>query len=311
MNTIVEIYCYVMGFVTLGGWCWLWWRRDQSRAYERRAEWLRPRFLKLVLRAVSSEEGLEMIYPVWRVKGAQRIMAEVLFRTWAVSFGCDEAALREVMTHYGIEEWVVDRVSQSRGCVRARYLAMLARLPVHGDILERMTPYLKSSAREVRFYALCVQLVADPTGALRRLGEYGERFTLTELAELMALLRRGVLPISYDLLLASPHNNLRSVGMAVVRRFSRRDAEEHLLRMLLTDDLRQIREVLFTLISIRASMLCREVIGSVGRLGDEDRKILLRYMVSLGYGIETLRALFGKEGERYGGHLIQTYKFSL
>ena len=63
------------------------------------------------------------------------------------------------------------------------------------------------------------RLAFDPTMALRLVGEFARPFTVYEVSEVMATLRRGVLPVAYEPLLDSSDRNLRIVGLNIVRQF--------------------------------------------------------------------------------------------
>ena len=90
---------------------------------------------------------------------------------------------------------------------------------------------MRSRNRYVRFYALMTQLAAEPATSLRRMAEYDYPFSACEVSEIMAMLRRGLLPIAYEPLVGSPNRNLRMVGLGIVRQFGIEEAERLLLAM--------------------------------------------------------------------------------
>ena len=64
--------------------------------------------------------------------------------------------------------------------------------------------------------------------ALRLMAEYPEPFSACEVGEIMAVLRRGMLPIAYEPLIGSPSRNLRIVGLNIVRQFGIEEAQGYI-----------------------------------------------------------------------------------
>ena len=186
------------------------------------------------------------------------------------------------------------------GCYRrARCLLLLSRLPVGAAAADCAARYAASRNRYVRFQSLMVRLAADPSTALRLMAEYPEPFSACEVGEIMAVLRRGMLPIAYEPLIGSPSRNLRIVGLNIVRQFGIEEAERLLLRIVAGDeDPELVREALYTLCALSA-------------LPPAERKALLRYVVAEGYSPGPLRRLLDERERPYYESLVQTYKRSL
>lgn len=107
-----------------------------------------------------------------------------------------------------------------------------------------------------------VRLAADPSTALRLMAEYPDPFSACEVGEIMAVLRRGMLPIAYEPLIGSPSRNLRIVGLNIVRQFGIEEAERLLLRIVSGDENPElVREALYTLCALRCPLTRRAVSG--------------------------------------------------
>ena len=204
------------------------------------------------------------------------------------------------------------RRQRSRGYRRARCLLLLSRLPVGAAAADCAARYAASRNRYVRFQSLMVRLAADPSTALRLMAEYPEPFSACEVGEIMAVLRRGMLPIAYEPLIGSPSRNLRIVGLNIVRQFGIEEAERLLLRIVSGDeDPELVREALYTLCALRRPLTRRAVSGRLSAMPPTERKALLRYVVAEGYSPGPLRRLLDERERPYYESLVQTYKRSL
>ena len=191
-------------------------------------------------------------------------------------------------------------------------LMLLSRLPAGDGIGAEAARYMRSRNRYVRFYALMTQLAAEPATSLRRMAEYDYPFSACEVGEIMAVLRRGMLPIAYEPLIGSPSRNLRIVGLNIVRQFGIEEAERLLLRIVSGDeDPELVREALYTLCALRRPLTRRAVSGRLSAMPPAERKALLRYVVAEGYSPGPLRRLLDERERPYYESLVQTYKRSL
>ena len=191
-------------------------------------------------------------------------------------------------------------------------LMLLSRLPAGDGVGAEAARYTRSRNRYVRFYALMTQLAAEPATSLRRMAEYDYPFSACEVSEIMAMLRRGLLPIAYEPLVGSPNRNLRMVGLGIVRQFGIEEAERLLLAMVARERVPELgREALYTLCSMRCSLRRREVAGRIASMSRAERKALMRYMAREGYAPAVLRRLFGDRERPYYESLIHSYKRSL
>lgn len=273
---------------------------------------LRTKYLHIVLLALASGECLPPHFPLLRLSGARRLLAENIAGIVGATYGLDAASLRRIVAETGLDAWLLRRVGRARGYRRARLLALLAQLPSDAAVQARIVRYLRSRNPYTRFYALMAQLVSDPSTALRLMAEYPAPFTACEVAEIMTVLRRGMLPIAYEPLLESPDRNLRRVGLAIVRQFGVEEAEEHLLHIVAGDpDAELVREALYTLCSMRRPLEEPEVRDRIRVLPPDRRKALLRYMAAEGYSPAELQRVFCEHEQPYYESLVKSYKRSL
>lgn len=273
---------------------------------------LRTKYLHIVMLTLLSGEASVPRFPLLHRAGARRLLAETVAGVIGTTYGLDTAPLGSIVRHYGLDEWALRRVRRSAGYRRARALALLAHLPVDTVVTERTARYVRSRNPYVRFYALMARLAADPTKALRLMADYPSSFAPSEVAEIMVVLRRGMLPIAYEPLLASEQENLRRVGLAIVRQFGIEEAGQQLLRIAAQDALPELGcEALYTLCSMRQPLQRREAARRIASLRASQRKALLRCMAAEGYSPSELDLLFDGQELPYYHSLVQSYKRSL
>ena len=186
---------------------------------------LRAKYLRIVMLYLLAGEGPAPRFPMIRRAGARLLLVETVAGLAGVTYGLDAAPLRRIVAEYGLDAWLLRRTARSRGYRRARCLLLLSRLPVGAAASDCAARYAASRNRYVRFQSLMVRLEADPSTALRLMAEYPEPFSACEVGEIMAVLRRGMLPIAYEPLIGSPSRNLRIVGLNIVRQFGIEEAE--------------------------------------------------------------------------------------
>lgn len=282
-------------------------RRQRSRDAA-----LRAKYLRIVMLYLLAGEGPAPRFPMIRRAGARLLLVETVAGLAGVTYGLDAAPLRRIVAEYGLDAWLLRRTARSRGYRRARCLLLLSRLPVGAAAADCAARYAASRNRYVRFQSLMVRLAADPSTALRLMAEYPEPFSACEVGEIMAVLRRGMLPIAYEPLIGSPSRNLRIVGLNIVRQFGIEEAERLLLRIVSGDeDPELVREALYTLCALRRPLTRRAVSGRLSAMPPAERKALLRYVVAEGYSPGPLRRLLDERERPYYESLVQTYKRSL
>lgn len=273
---------------------------------------LRTKYLRIVMLYLLAGEGLAPRFPMIRRVGARLLLAETIAGLADVTYGLDAAPLRRIVAEYGLDDWLLRRTARSRAYRRARCLLLLSRLPAGAAAGERAARYAASRNRYVRFQSLMVRLAADPSTALRLMAEYPDPFSACEVGEIMAVLRRGMLPIAYEPLIGSPSRNLRIVGLNIVRQFGIEEAERLLLRIVSGDENPElVREALYTLCALRRPLTRRAVSGRLSAMSPAERKALLRYVVAEGYSPGPLRRLLDERERPYCESLVQTYKRSL
>lgn len=279
------------------------------RLARRRAPWheaLRLRYLRCVVHALL--EGYGLPQPAAKRTQVRLLLAETIAGVTAATYGPDTGVLRRIVAAYALDELLLRRIRRSRGYRRAYYLSLLAMLPADGSAARRAERYGRGN-RSVRFYALLLRLTNDPSRSIRLIADYPTPLTLFEIGEIVALLRRGALPVAYGPLVASHNRNLRALGLAIVRRFGIEEAEQVLLRIVDREPADELtREALFTLCTLRRPLTRRAVTRRIAAMDRTERRTLLRRMAFEGYAAGALRRVIDAEERPYYEALVASYK---
>lgn len=270
---------------------------------------LQRRYLRIVMAALTDGGCGVPGFPLLQRAGSRLVLAETLAGVVSMTYGLDSGLLQRIVSQYDLEEWLLRRVRWARGYRRARYLALLGALPVGRTVPPRVARYLRSRNRYVRFFALMLRMTADPAAALRCMADRAAPLSDTEIAEIVSLLRRGLLPVAYEPLVASPSFNLRRVGLSIVRQFGIEQAEPLLLRMLVCEAPPALgAEALYTLCVLRRPLARREVAGFLERLDSRQRRALMRCMARSSYSPAALRPLFDERESVYYDTIVRSHK---
>lgn len=310
MTLVLMVYCVVAAVVVLA---LMAAAGFGAAARRRRAQWgsaLRGKYLHLILMALRDDgaEDASGRFPMVGRVGARQALAEVLSRLAASTYGLDNRPLRKIVRDNGLEGYLLSRIRRTRGYRRAYYLLLLSRLPLDEGTAASVRRFTRSSNSYVGFYALMTQLAYDPALALRLIGGFARPFTVYEVSEVMATLRRGVLPVAYEPLLNSHDRNLQIVGLNIVRQFGIEEAERQLLKIVRNGPEELAREAVYTLCALHRPLARHEIVGFVHRMRPADRKALLRSMAREGYSARAV-GLLSPEPERvYYQSLVDSYK---
>ncbi len=314
MRTALVIYSAVAAVVWVGLFVLLLYGRLRIRRSRCRDAVLRRRYLQIVVAALLSEEPETPRFPMIGRAGSRLLLVETVAGVAAAICGPGQEPLQRIVAANDLETWLRRRIRRSAGFRRARWLALLAALPEPsvGEADRAVERALHSRNRHLRFQALAVRLAADPSMALRRIATYTGGFSEGEVAGIIALLRRGMLPIAYEPLLHSECSNLRRIGIAIVRQFGVEEAEGHLLRIVGADPVPELAcGALYALCALRRPLNRTEVVGRIAAMDVGKRRALMRRMAREGYAAGAIASLLDVPMRSYYDSLVQSYKCSL
>lgn len=309
LTYIYYIYATLLATSLLTLICWAHLTKWRTRHLHRFEELLSQRYMRIVTAIILSNESLPSRFPMIEQRGAKEILSRVLAKVASAVYGPDTAIIGRIAADNGIDRWLLQQAKRHRGFRRAEYISRLASIPATPYTISRIGRYADDSNRFTRFYALITRIAADSSSALRELAEYPQPLNGFEVAEVMALLRRGLLPVACEPLLISKSRNLRIVGLNIAKAFGMNEVKPLLLEIAVTDsDESIIREALHALIAMHSSLAHSEIVECIHSLTLSERRSLCRHLAFEGYSASALERLFGSREGRYAERLVTTYK---
>ncbi len=284
-------------------------RRNDNASSSR--DRLRESYLHRIIRALASDgqtaETVEAATPRRRMA-----LAEAMHIAMRHTYGSDTEALQEIVDRNSLDSFLLRRIRLSHGCRRAYLLTLISSVPSHRDMSALLTRYTRSRNRDVRISALMAVMAANPSMAVRALAAYPYRLTPFDTARIIALLRRGLLPIAFEPLLTNSNRNLRMLGMAIVRNFGIESADKSLGNIIASDpDPQTVREAVYTLASLGRPLGRAKIRERMADFTPAQRKELCRYLTLAGYSTHAIRTLLSEKESRYAEALINSHKRDL
>lgn len=247
-----------------------------------------------------------------RSRRSRMALAEAIYTVISHTYGNDTERLRPIVEHNNIERLLLKRVRLNRGATRARALMLLSAIPLHEDTVQYLIRHARSNDKEVRISALTAILASNPSMAIRTIASYYFELTPFDTARIIALLRRGLLPIAYEPLLASSNRNLQILGLAIVCNFGIEIAEKRLHKIISTeDDIVIVRKTIYTLASLGRPLGHTRIRERLAAMSADKRKELCRHLTVEGYSLSAVRSLFNERESLYAETLINSYKRAL
>lgn len=314
MNGVWVAYCLACAAVTVLLLAAALVYKVSERGRERRERRYARRFMQMIAARMLEGESTPMDgFPMCERRGAKAVLARLLSAASASTYADEPAVIRRIVAANGIEGWLLRRVKHSRGYVRARYLAMLSSLPVSRTTAECIRRLTAGDDRRSLFHTMLVTIAADPKSAVGILDKYPWPLTRFEMAELTAMLRRGLLPLAYAPLLESENRNLRMLGLDIIRIFGIAESEHRLLAMIAdggtSDELRD--EAVHTLVALHLPVSRHTVAECIRSMPAEKRGELFRRLIREGYSAAALADIADGEELEYVESLAASYKRTL
>lgn len=247
-----------------------------------------------------------------RSRQSRFALAEAIYIVMSHTYGSDMDSLRSVAEQNRLESLLMREIQFSRGARRARMLMLLSAIPIHANKDSKLWQYMYSHDKDVRISALTVALASNPTMAIKTISTFDFDLTPFDTARIIALLRRGLLPIAYEPLLQNHNRNLRMLGLAIVRSFGIEIAEKHLHRIISTEDDKYIiNQTIYTLASLGRPLGHTRIRERLAAMPADKRKEFCRHLTVEGYSLSSVKSLFSERESIYAESLINSYKRAL
>ena len=285
------------------------WHRLAPRHIDRLEGSFSQRYMRIVTAILLSDEPLQSQFPQIEARGAKDILARVLAKVSTSLYGPDALTVGRIAADKHIDRWLLRKIRHSRGFRRAYYISLLASIPQSRRTVAKCARYADDPNPLVRFYALLIRIGSDPSYALRELSRYDHALTDFEVSQILAQLRRGLLPVACEPLLLSTNRNLRIIGIHIAREFGIEEVTPLLLDIAASDSDNDIaQEALYAMIAMRTSFAHKNIVTRVRNLVESQRHSLCRRLAMEGYSANALEKLFGKRERGFATGIAATYK---
>ena len=270
---------------------------------------LRDTYIKQIVQFLHSEQSALLCAGSVRSRLA---LAEAIYVVMSHTYGNDVEQLRTIVEQNKLAGLLLRRTKRSHGAKRAHILMLLSTIPITDEVASKIERYTHSRDKDVRMSALTAILAAKPSAAIQTIASLEFDLSPFDTTRIIALLRRGLLPIAYEPLLASANRNLRILGLAIVRSFGIEIAEKRLHKIITTEeDISVINETIYTLASMGRPLGHTKIRERLAAMPARKRKELCRHLTVEGYSLSAVQSLFTERESVYAESLINSYKRAL
>lgn len=265
-------------------------------------------YIRQIVKMIFSEECCD-IYPAPDNATNRWALAEAIYTTMSHTYGTDTIVVRELLRRYRLDTFLQQRIKWSSDPRKAHILMLMSAIPSDTASTQILRRYFHSSNRHIRISALLATLAADPSRAITTISAVDFKLSPLDIARIIGLLRRGLLPIAYEPLLLSSNRNLQMLGLSIVRNFGIEIADKQLQNMIATaTDADVVHEAIYTLSSLGHSLGRTKVRERLSTMTPRRRKQLCRHLTQAGYSLAALQCLFSPSETRHSESIIKSYK---
>ena len=239
-------------------------------------------------------------------------LAEAIHTVVSHTYGNETERLRNLVESLKLDRFIMRRVLYTRGTRRARLLMLMSTLPTPNYSSQHFLRYAHSADSNTRNSALLTIMAISPTSAIQTIASLKYDLSPFDIARILTLLRRGLLPIAYEPLLGNNNRNLRMLGLAIVRTFGIDIAEKRLHNIITSESNHSVvSEAIYTLASLGRPLHHARIRERLSSMSEYDRRSLCRHLSVQGYSLSAVKAIFPQAESRYAERLINSYKRAL
>ena len=191
------VYAYIVlllciTFVAAAAWLRLHFVSERQRVL------LTQRYVTHIINALLEHRDVSLIV---EGRARRKLLVRAIYLVVSHSYAVDHSLLRYVVEQNHLDTFVLRHIRLSHGVRRARWLLWASALPLPRRELRSLRRYVFSGDRLVRTSALLALLAAQPLRAMLLVGTLRYRLSPFDLRRVVALLRRGMLPVACEPLL--------------------------------------------------------------------------------------------------------------
>ncbi len=266
-------------------------------------------YLRMLLLGDSGSE--RYVEHLMQLSGRRHRMAvaKVVSGLIPIIYRFDPRSLDNLNQKLSLSSYLLDEVARHVGKWRVHYMLLLSRLSVDSSNKHHLDMLLGDKNRMVSFFALLSRINSEPQEAMRHIAAYPRLMNHFELSYLLASLTWGSLTLAYQPMLGYNSENVRLLGLAVVRHFSIEGAEQQLRSIIAEDENHNLRrEALYVLASMNLLLSTPNICSFVGGMGSLERRRFVRYIASVGYSQSVVDLFAASHDRQYFHSLVNSYK---
>ena len=217
-----------------------------ARCKEQRLKQLSNSYLQQIIAMQGGEGEVNA-----RSTSERMALAQALHSIMSHTYSTPTENTKTIARNNRLEELILNKLRHANNEEKARLLNILSSIPISTRATDIISKYLHSANRHIRIAAIIATIAASPTKAIRTIADLPFSLKPYDTSRIIALLRRGLLPIAYEPLLMSDNHNLLMLGVAITHNFGIDIADKHLHNIILRQPNRQIvREAIYTLATL-------------------------------------------------------------
>lgn len=241
-------------------------------------------YLSILNRHLLEGGDLSSGFPLIDRRYSRLILATIVARLGAVTYGYDRSVLAAVVRRYALDRLLMQQASFSFGMRRVQWLHTFAMIDSAEGVYRRTLRRFGRSRN--RYMSLCMTLAAlnhNPERSIAILAERRMPLSTFDLSEVLMMLKRGLIPVAYQPLLRSEYKNVRMLGLCIVRYFGVTEAEDDIVATISSADSEVASSALFTLCALRLRLDRNEVRHASQRMNEDERRAWYRHLAAEGY----------------------------
>lgn len=239
-------------------------------------------------------------------------LAQALHSIMSHTYSTPTENTKAIARNNRLEELILNKLRHANNEEKARLLNILSSIPISTRATDIISKYLHSANRHIRIAAIIATIAASPTKAIRIIADLPFSLKPYDTSRIIALLRRGLLPIAYEPLLMSDNHNLLMLGIAITHNFGIDIADKHLHNIILRQPNRQIvREAIYTLATLGRPLGRHHIREQLAAMSPNIRRELCHHLSCEGYSLSALSVIFSESEILHAEPLINSYKRSL
>ena len=239
-------------------------------------------------------------------------LAQALHSIMSHTYSTPTENTKTIARNNRLEELILNKLRHANNEEKARLLNILSSIPISTRATDIISKYLHSANRHIRIAAIIATIAASPTKAIRTIADLPFSLKPYDTSRIIALLRRGLLPIAYEPLLMSDNHNLLMLGIAITHNFGIDIADKHLHNIILRQPNRQIvREAIYTLATLGRPLGRHHIREQLAAMSPNNRRELCHHLSCEGFSLSALSVIFSESEILHPEPLINSYKRSL